>query len=149
MKTVPFSLFQDFWLTTFSLWLPPATFEIWESAVSISAAEKLCSWVEATSQYCTVCEVHTLWEKGEEEILQFIRGSSVIAVTVLFKKRQITAHCFMLPSSTAPLLEISSILHHFRKPACLCALTANWRRGPDGGLSAAACFLKLSSNITP
>lgn len=48
--------------------------------------------------------------RGRRSFSSSAERSRIIAVTVLFKQRQITAHCYMIPSSAAPLSEISFIL---------------------------------------
>ena len=68
--------------------------------------------------------------------------SSVISATFLFRRRQITAHCYMPPSSAAPLSETSP-----RNPAGPGPLAVHWRDATDGRLSTAGCSLSLSDEL--
>ena len=106
-------------------------FEIQDLAVSIPPEKIFRAWNVALSQYGELkdCEIERESGRGggreTDSTPLHQSGSSVIAVTVLFKRRQITAHCWMPPSSTAPLSEISPIPRHLRDPACLRSLTVH------------------------
>lgn len=118
--------------------------------------DMLCTWAhELREGGGGAWEISVSWKvhrrikrDGRERWTRFstsIERSRIIAVTILFKQKQITAHCCMIPS---PLRKIIHSPGHFRNPACFSALAVHCARGRHGSLSMAGCSLKLSGTIT-